>query len=76
MSSHFLLFQRANFNGVLLLGSEPPIQKTVNGVQVLDDSSSRVLFGSNYTRLQRLKAQNDPENVFSKWFPIVPNADV
>jgi len=57
------------------LSSDPPAQKTVNGVQVVDDSSSRVLFGSNYRRLQRLKAKYDPENVFSKWFPIVPNAE-
>ena len=58
-----------------LLDSEPPIQKTVNGVQVPDDSNSRVLFGANYSRLQRLKAQYDPEGVFSKWYPIIPNAD-
>ena len=59
----------------LLTDSEHPVQKTVNGVQVLDDSKSRVLFGPNYSRLQRLKAQYDPECVFSKWFPITPNAD-
>jgi hypothetical protein len=34
-----------------------------------------MLFGSNYSRLQRLKAQYDPEIVFSKWFPIIPNPD-
>ncbi|KAH9989514.1 hypothetical protein BJV77DRAFT_1130006 [Russula vinacea] len=27
------------------------------------------------TGISRLKAQYDPENVFSKWFPIIPNQD-
>lgn len=39
----------------------------------LDDSNSRALFGSNYSRLQRLKAQYDPENVFFRWFAITPD---
>jgi len=31
-----------------------------------------VLFGANYPRLQKIKAKYDPNMVFSKWFPIVP----
>ncbi|OSC98710.1 FAD-binding domain-containing protein [Trametes coccinea BRFM310] len=31
-----------------------------------------LLFGSNYPRLQQLKAKYDPERVFNKWFTITP----
>jgi FAD/FMN-containing dehydrogenase len=57
------------------LGSETDSRAAVNGAQVPDDSNSRALFGRNYPRLQRLKAKYDPDNVFSRWFAITPDAD-
>lgn len=35
---------------------------------------ARLAFGENYGRLQQLKRKYDPENIFNKWFPIVPAA--
>lgn len=29
-------------------------------------------FGPNYPKLQRVKKRYDPDNVFNKWFPILP----
>jgi FAD/FMN-containing dehydrogenase len=34
---------------------------------------SKDIFGSNYGRLQKLKAQYDPNNVFNKLFAITPD---
>ncbi|KAF8226547.1 FAD binding domain-containing protein [Tricholoma matsutake] len=36
------------------------------------DGKSKMAFGANYPRLQRIKKRYDPENVFNKWFPITP----
>jgi hypothetical protein len=35
-------------------------------------NKARVLFGTNYPRLQQLKKKYDPEMLFSKWFLIQP----
>ncbi|KAJ3500168.1 hypothetical protein NLJ89_g9911 [Agrocybe chaxingu] len=33
---------------------------------------SKFIFGENYVRLQSIKKLYDPDNVFNKWFPIMP----
>ena len=47
--------------------------EAVGPTRLFDDSKARALFGRNYGRLQRLKAQYDPDNVFFRWFPIIPD---
>jgi len=37
-------------------------------------SKAEFLFAEHYPRLQKLKAEHDPDNVFSSWFPITPSA--
>ncbi|RXW25847.1 hypothetical protein EST38_g63 [Candolleomyces aberdarensis] len=38
------------------------------------EERSKLAFASNYPRLQQIKKKYDPENVFNRWFPIVPAA--
>ncbi|KAF8974279.1 hypothetical protein BDZ97DRAFT_1935235 [Flammula alnicola] len=33
---------------------------------------AKLVFGENYPRLQAIKKRYDPDNVFNKWFPIMP----
>jgi FAD/FMN-containing dehydrogenase len=33
---------------------------------------AKAAFKENYPRLQRVKKQYDPENIFNKWFAITP----
>ena len=38
------------------------------------DRHSKALFGPNYARLQHVKEQYDPDQVFSRWFAVKPAA--
>jgi len=37
-------------------------------------SPAAILFGVNYPRLQKIKAQYDPDMMFSRWFPVIPES--
>ena len=61
---------------------DPPCASLADMTRHLLDSDApaetadkaKALFGDNYSRLQALKQRYDPDNVFSKWFAIKPEA--
>jgi len=36
------------------------------------DDKAKLAFGRNYPKLQSIKKKFDPDNIFNRWFPIVP----
>jgi hypothetical protein len=68
--------------------SKPRVGCLRNCAQVLSDAdeivsvegnsgskaNAQALFGENYARLQKLKQEYDPDLVFFKWCPIIPQA--
>ncbi|KNZ77937.1 hypothetical protein J132_02877 [Termitomyces sp. J132] len=41
------------------------------GADPMSDKA-KAIFADNYPRLQKIKKRYDPDNIFSKWFPITP----
>jgi FAD/FMN-containing dehydrogenase len=39
---------------------------------VAETDKAKVAFDKNYPKLQGIKKKYDPENIFNKWFPIMP----
>ena len=49
-----------------------PIRPAV-GDETISADKAKYIFGTNYGRLQKVKAKYDPDVVFSKWFAIIPS---
>ncbi|KAG6864200.1 hypothetical protein C0991_011625 [Blastosporella zonata] len=46
--------------------------EAVSGEKDSVPDKAKAVFADNYPRLQRIKKQYDPDNIFNKWFPITP----
>lgn len=62
--------------GAIIPGRRLSNELMTTGLKGPDSDASldraKVLFGSNYPRLQTLKRKYDPEVIFKKWFAIRP----
>lgn len=46
--------------------------EAVTGEKESVPDKAKLVFRENYPKLQQIKKKYDPENIFSKWFPITP----